>query len=200
MNNLARFVVFASGKGSNFIRLHEYFVQEAASVGFLACLVSDKPDCPAVSYAREKQIPSIILDYKSGSKEALEKKLLEELAAYKADLLVLAGFMRLLGPSILEAFPQRIINLHPSLLPKYPGSRGIEKSFESKDSQLGITIHYVDAGLDTGQIIVQRSFSRLPDDSLETISSKIHALEHKTYPVVVKNLLTRKILGSGELL
>lgn len=186
---MAKVAIFASGRGSNFIAIHEY-LQLSAPAHTLSCLVSDKPDCPAVAYARQQNIPVIAMAYAKGIKrENVEQALLGQLAAFTPDCLVLAGFMRILTPVLIDAWPGRILNIHPSLLPKYPGAHGIEESYASSDTWLGITIHQVDRGVDTGPIIIQKSFQRTGTESLADIEKRIHELEYATYPVAIKSFL-----------
>jgi phosphoribosylglycinamide formyltransferase-1 len=185
--------VFASGGGSNFKAIRQHLLSypdPAAPAHLLCCLVSDKPGCGAVAWAREQGIPVVLMAYAKGvPREAAETALLAELQPHAPDLLVLAGFMRLLTPVLIDAYPGRLINIHPALLPRHPGAHGIADSYASADRELGITIHHVDYGMDTGPIIVQRSFERTGNESLEEIEGRLHALEHATYPPVVAGML-----------
>ena len=106
-------------------------------------------------------------------------------------MIVLAGFMKLLSPEMTKKYDGKIINIHPALLPKYPGTHGIEESFASSDTELGVTVHYVDSGMDTGKVIRQKSFVRSGSESLEEIETRIHDCEHEIYPQVVIELLDR---------
>ena len=99
--------------------------------------------------------------------------------------------MKLLSPEMTEKYAGKIINIHPALLPKYPGTHGIEESFASPDKELGVTVHYVDAGMDTGKVIRQKSFFRTGEESIEEIEEKIHACEYEIYPQTVIELLNR---------
>lgn len=187
---MAKAAVFASGRGSNFMAIHRYFQETAGSKHQICCLVTDKPECGAVEFAQAQGIPVLYMKYAQGKpREIVESELISTLAPLAPDLLVLAGFMRLLTPTLINAWPQRIINIHPSLLPKFPGRHGIEESFASSDKQLGITIHQVDNGLDSGPILLQKSFDRLGTESLFEIEQHIHELEHATYPRLVYSLL-----------
>jgi phosphoribosylglycinamide formyltransferase-1 len=190
---MPKVAVFASGGGSNFkaIRQHLLTYPDAAAPAHrLCCLVSDKPDCGAVAWARSEGIPVVLMAYAKGKpRETVETALLADLGPYAPDLLVLAGFMRLLTPVLIDAFQGRLINIHPALLPRHPGAHGIAESYASGDQELGITIHHVDYGVDTGPIIVQRSFERTGSESLEEIEGRLHALEHDTYPQVVAGML-----------
>ncbi len=202
---MPKVAVFASGTGSNFIAIHQYLLAQNGagnSPHQLACLVSDKPGSGAVAYAIAQGIPVVIMEYSKGiPKEVGEQSLVNQLKALKIDLLALAGFMRLLGPTVIDAWPERIINIHPTLLPKFPGAHGIADSFASADKTLGITIHYVDYGMDTGQIIAQKSFTRSGSETIEEIEKHLHQLEHSTYPVLVSSLLnTMQLKKNGGIL
>ncbi len=185
---MARFAVFASGRGSNFIEIHRFFKNTAHT---LVALITDKPGCPAADYAREHSIPLIAVQYGKRNREEAEREILEKLEQFMPiDLFVLAGFMRLLTPLFVNRFPNKIINIHPSLLPKYPGAHAISESYASRDTMLGVTIHYVDTGMDTGEIIVQEQFERGPGQSIEEVESIIHSIEHRLYPQVILSIVS----------
>jgi phosphoribosylglycinamide formyltransferase-1 len=183
---MANMAVFASGSGSNFEALAENLRPSRHKI---ACLISDKKNSFALNRAERLGIPAHVVSYTGRSREAAEGDILRILDPYAIDYIALAGFMRLLTPRLIDAYPSRIINIHPALLPKYPGSHGIEDSYRSGDRELGITIHYVDYGLDSGPIILQESFTRSGEESIEEIGRRIHELEHKNYPKVMADLL-----------
>jgi phosphoribosylglycinamide formyltransferase-1 len=178
--------VFASGSGSNFEALAEKIRPSRHKI---ACLIADKKNAFALTRAERLGIPARFVSYAGKSREAAEEEILRILRPCAIDYIALAGFMRLLSPRLIDAYPSRIINIHPALLPKYPGSQGIEDSYHSGDRELGITIHYVDYGLDSGPIILQESFTRSGKESIEEIRRRIHELEHKNYPTVMAGLL-----------
>lgn len=186
---MARCAVFASGRGSNFRRITQVIQDSPHQV---CCLICDKEKAPVLGLAGELSIPAHCFPYRGRTREEVEQDILSLLRKYNPDLVVLAGYMRLLSSSFLEAYPDNIINIHPSLLPQYPGTRGIEESYASGDRELGITIHYVDSGLDTGPVILQKSFERTGEESLEEIEERIHRLEHTYYPKVIMNLLNSR--------
>ena len=191
---MARVAVFASGNGSNF----EALVRGLAGTRHgIVLLVTDNDDCYARNRAMRLGIPARGVRYGGKPREETEREILAALAESAVDFIALAGFMRLLSPVIVDAFPSRIVNIHPSLLPKYPGKHGIRESYDSGDSELGITIHYVDYGLDSGPIILQESFRRTGKESFEEIEDKIHALEHEFYPITLVRVLD-SAGGKGE--
>ena len=183
---MAEIAVFASGNGSNFQAIAERLREGPHRV---ACLVCDRKRAFAFERAHALGIPSYYVPYPGRTREETEAEMLEILREHDVALIVLAGFMRLLTPVLVDAYAGRIVNIHPSLLPKYPGTTAIEESFASGDRELGITIHYVDHGMDSGPIIAQRTLSRVPGETLDQAEARIHALEHHTYPEVVMNIL-----------
>ncbi|MCX7788270.1 MAG: phosphoribosylglycinamide formyltransferase [Spirochaetes bacterium] len=184
---MAKVSVFASGNGSNFEAIVKALQGTPHQV---VCLISDNEKAYALERAKRLQIPYHVFPFRSPTeRRESEVNILNLLRSYGTDFIALAGFMKLLSPLLIDAYPNRIVNLHPSLLPKYPGTQGIRDSYLSGDKELGITIHYVDYGLDTGPIITQRSFRREGTETLEEIEEKIHTLEHEVYPKVLIELL-----------
>ncbi|GAB4372722.1 MAG: phosphoribosylglycinamide formyltransferase [Spirochaetales bacterium] len=186
MPNLA---VFASGNGSNFEAIALALQRTSHKV---VCLISDNENAYALIRAERLRIPHHVFPFRTAAeRKASEENIIRLLRSYETDFIALAGFMRLLSPTLIDAFPNRIVNIHPSLLPKYPGTHGILESYRSGDEELGITIHYVDYGMDTGPIILQKSFKRKGTETLEEIEERIHALEHEVYPIVLIDLLEK---------
>ncbi|MEW5817662.1 MAG: phosphoribosylglycinamide formyltransferase [Spirochaetota bacterium] len=183
---MANLAVFASGNGSNFQTLAEALGKTSHAI---RCLICDRKNAYVFTRSQLLKIPSHYVSYKGKTKEQAEEEIIHILQHYDIDLIALAGFMRLLTPKLIDAYPGRIVNIHPSLLPKYPGEDAILRSYNSPDEDLGITIHQVDDGMDTGAIIMQKSFRRTGLEGIEEIEKKIHALEHQYYPEVIINLL-----------
>jgi phosphoribosylglycinamide formyltransferase-1 len=185
-----RVAVFASGRGSNF----EALIKHQAQHYEIVLLVSDKPNAGAISLAHQNHIPALLINIPSqknlAEKTQAEADLVAQLKALHIEFIALAGYMRLVGDPLLNAFEQRIINIHPSLLPAHPGLNAIEKSFESQ-AGAGVTIHYVDSGMDTGSIIEQQAVAT-DEHSLETFAQTIHAVEHSLYPRVLDNVLKKQ--------
>ena len=185
---MARLAVFASGRGSNFAAIADY-LKTSGSLHSLEFLLCEKPEAAVFDRAAERGVTSYHVSYKGRSREAAEAEMLIHASRHRVDLIALAGFMKLFTPFFLKGFQGDIINLHPALLPKYPGTHGIEESYASGDMELGITIMKIDAGCDTGPLILQKSFTRSGTERMEEIEEKIHALEHKWYPQCLCNLL-----------
>ncbi len=184
---MARLAVFASGTGSNFVALARAIA--AAQRHALEVLVCDRQGAPVLQRAEELEIPTMPVSYAGVSRQAVEKKIVRHLERRRVDLVALAGFMRLLTPWFIEAFKGPVINLHPSLLPKYPGAHAIDESFASGDRELGISVIRIDEGVDTGPVLLQKSFLREPGETRESVEARIHALEHEWFPRVVIELL-----------
>jgi phosphoribosylglycinamide formyltransferase-1 len=179
--------VFASGRGSNFVAIAKALRSAGRhGIEFLLC---DMEGAPVLDRAKELGIPTFPVSYKGMAREAVEKKIVRHLERRCVDLVALAGFMRLLTPYFITAFKGPVINLHPSLLPRYPGIHGIEESFRSPDKELGISVIRINEGVDTGPVLRQESFARTGAESLEEIETRLHALEHEWFPRVLIRLL-----------
>ncbi|MDX9801343.1 MAG: phosphoribosylglycinamide formyltransferase [Spirochaetia bacterium] len=183
---MARLAVFTSGNGSNFQAIAERI---AGTEHTLACMICDRKNAHSFERAKNLGIKSYYIPYSGRSREEAESDIIYVLESEKIDLVSLAGFMRILTCPFVSKYKGRIINIHPALLPKFPGAHGIAESFASKERELGITIHYVDCGVDTGAIILQKSFNRDFSETIEEIEKKIHKLEYSFYPEAVEKLL-----------
>ena len=184
---MARLAVFASGTGSNFVAISA--AVKAAHRHGIEFLLCDVAGAKVLDRATEMGVPTMVMTYGSQPRQAVEKKIVRHLERRRVDVVALAGFMKLLTPFFLNAFKGPIINLHPSLLPRYPGAHAIEESFHSGDKELGISVIRVDEGVDTGPILLQKSFQREGSESLAEIESRIHALEHQWFPRVILEML-----------
>jgi phosphoribosylglycinamide formyltransferase 1 len=188
---MRKIAVFASGNGSNFQAIIDV-VQTGELKADIALLVCDKPGAFAIERANAARIPTFSFNPKEfSSKEAYEKVITEQLTSYGVEFIVLAGYMRLIGPTLLEAYSGRIINIHPSLLPAFPGKDAIGQALAAKAKWSGVTIHYVDEGMDTGPIIVQERIRISEKETRESLQKKIQSIEHKLYPSILQMLLTR---------
>ncbi|WP_054709543.1 phosphoribosylglycinamide formyltransferase [Bacillus sp. JCM 19041] len=188
-----KFAIFASGTGSN----AEVLIRSAQAgelSGEVALVVSDKPSAPVLAKAEALGVKAELIRpaaYKN--KAAYEQELVSRLQSEEVDLVVMAGYMRLIGPVLLSAYEGKIINIHPSLLPAFPGLDAIGQALQANVTVTGVTVHYVDAGMDTGPIIAQREVALEKDDTHEMLAKRIQAVEHKLYPAVVKQLLNEKL-------
>lgn len=187
-----RVAILGSGKGSNARAILEA-ARDGRLGGEVAVVVSDVADSGVMDVAREFGVPGLVLDpgtEKPGRlTDAAMKELTDRLKALKIDLVACAGFMRILREPLLGTFAGRILNLHPSLLPRHAGLDPIAKALASGDSQTGCTVHLVDAGIDTGEILKQESVPVLPDDTIESLAARIHEAEHRLFPGVIAERL-----------
>ncbi|PLR65858.1 MULTISPECIES: phosphoribosylglycinamide formyltransferase [Bacillaceae] len=191
---MMKIAVFASGSGSNFQAILDE-VKSGNLEAEIALLVCDKPGAKVIERAEKANIPVFEFSAKEfQSKEAFESIILQQLKQYDVSYVVLAGYMRLIGDTLLQAFPNNIINLHPSLLPSFPGKDAIGQAFRAGVKVTGITIHFVDAGMDTGPIIAQKALEIERSDTIESLSAKIHKLEHTYYPYVLNTLFQKREL------
>ena len=182
---MASSVVLASGNGTNFEAIAKRLADSPHRIEAVIC---DRDGAPVLDRARALEIETVMLDYSAGRTMA-EKQLYEILLRLRPDYVFLAGFMRIVPSYIVDAFDHRIVNIHPALLPRYRGLNAIERAYSAGDTTIGITVHYVDAGVDTGEIIQQCSLQRGPNESLEEIECRIHELEHQLFPEVALRLL-----------
>ncbi|MCY0901538.1 MAG: phosphoribosylglycinamide formyltransferase [Firmicutes bacterium] len=187
-----RIAVLASGTGSNFRNLVECSRAGGLAGGEVVCLVSDRPDCGAARWADDQGIASWRATHKSlGGRDAWEAQAVGYLREQRIDLIVLAGYMRVVGAALLLPWEGRMINIHPSLLPAFPGLHAPAQALAAGVSETGVTVHFVDSGMDTGPILAQRSVPVFPSDSLTTLTARIHEVEHALLPSVVGQLCAR---------
>lgn len=182
-----KFAVFASGSGSNFQAIHDA-IEAGQLSGTISLVVSDKPEAFVVERAKIAGIQTIAVNPSSfSSKEAYEQEILQKLIECEVEWIVLAGYMRLIGTVLLEAYPNKIINIHPSLLPAFPGKDAIGQAMAHGVKVTGVTVHYVDAGMDTGPILAQAAVDVVDGDREQT-EEHIHALEHELYTKTLQQL------------
>ncbi|MEP2771716.1 MAG: phosphoribosylglycinamide formyltransferase [Fulvivirga sp.] len=185
---MVRIAIFASGSGSNAEEIIKYFSNKKDKE--ISLVLSNKPDAFVLKRAKKFNVPSIVFN----RKELLDGHVLKTLREHKIDYIVLAGFMMLIPQNLVDAFPDRIINIHPALLPKYGGKGmygdNVHKAVrENKEPETGITVHVVNERYDEGQIIFQERCRLLPNDSVAEIAKKVHALEHANYPKVIDKFI-----------
>jgi phosphoribosylglycinamide formyltransferase-1 len=178
------FAVLVSGNGSNLQAMIDAIEGNQIS-GKICCVLSNKGDAYGLQRAQEVKIPTEVVSNKDfETREGFDAEMVRVLSSYNPDLVVLAGFMRILSPVFVNAFPGKILNIHPSLLPKYPGLNTHERVLESSDNIHGITVHFVDESLDGGPICAQSSLE-ITTRSVKQLEQQIHKLEHELYPKVV---------------
>lgn len=192
MSRKPRIAVFASGSGSNFEAIAEA-VQSGELGADIPVLITDKPLAPVITRAERLGIPAAAVNPKAfPDKAAFERTVLARLRDEEIDWIVLAGYMRLIGPTLLGAFPNRIVNIHPSLLPAFPGKDAVGQALAAGVETTGVTVHFVDEGMDTGPVILQREVPVVPGDR-EATEAAIHAVEHDLYKEALQKLLAEEL-------
>ena len=200
MNNPFRIGVLGSGKGSNFVAIADA-VAAGKIPAEIAIVVSDVETAGILAHARERNIPALFIPpgkFRTKLDEDAERSFVTALQAAKVDLIVLAGFMRVLKGDFLRAFEGRIVNIHPSLLPCFPGLESWRQALDHGVKLAGCTVHFVDAGVDSGAIIGQTAVPVLDTDTAETLHQRIHAAEHELYPKCVAALARKEISVAGR--
>lgn len=189
---MTKIALFASGSGSNVQAIAEA-VSAGAIPADIALIVCDKPDAYVIKRAESFGIPAFSFVPKSyESKAAFEAEIVQKLREAGVEWIFLAGYMRLIGPTLLEAYQNRIVNIHPSLLPAFPGKDAIGQAFEAQVKVSGVTVHFVDEGMDTGPIIDQESVRIGDGMTREELQTAIQKVEHDLYPRVITELLAGK--------
>jgi phosphoribosylglycinamide formyltransferase-1 len=207
---MANLAVLASGRGSNFRAIAERL---RTSRHDLVCLISDRREAGALDYARELGIDAYVVPYfehqepNSGrerliNRSGAEERMIEILEKRKVDLVALAGFMRVLSPRFVQAFEGRIVNVHPSLLPRFPGRDAIRRSFQSDAVEMGVSVHLVDEGVDSGVVLRAESFEKSLVRDIAEAEERIHSIEHRIFPDVILGMLDAETSqhnsGKGE--
>ena len=193
MRRPLRLGVLGSGKGSNFRALMEQ-INDGRLDAEVRIVISDVEDAGILSLARDFQIPGLYVRpgrFRAKLEPEVEKDVVRLLREASAELVILAGFMRIAKQSLLEAFPRKIINIHPSLLPKFPGLEAWKQALAAGEKLTGCTVHYVEAGIDTGEILGQRTVPILPDDTPDRLHVRIQKAEHVLLPAVVADIAAR---------
>ncbi|QEA59680.1 phosphoribosylglycinamide formyltransferase [Leuconostoc koreense] len=184
-----RLAVFASGTGTNFQALNDAILQRGLNAEIVRLIV-DKSTAGALNLAKIFGIPATAIKYSDyETKLEAEQVIINQLKTDQVDGILLAGFMRILTPKLIDAYPGKIINLHPAMLPKFPGRQSILDAFEAGVTETGVTVHFVDNGIDTGEIIAQEVVQIYDDDTLDLLETRIHNLEHVLYPNTLAKLI-----------
>jgi phosphoribosylglycinamide formyltransferase-1 len=187
-----RIAVLLSGRGSNFEALAESVSAGRIPDAEIAIVISNQPDAQGLKRAEERGIPSRMIPSKGLQREAYDRQVVAVLQEYKVDLICLAGYMRLLSSYFVAAFPQKILNIHPSLLPSFPGLESQKQALEHGVKFAGCTVHFVDENLDAGPIIQQAVVPVLDGDDEHTLSERILREEHRIYSEAAKLILEEK--------
>ena len=191
------FGVLVSGNGTNL-----QAILDAVSAGSLAarvaCVISNRADAMALERASRAGVPALAIRHQTfESREAFDRAIVAALREHGVDWVVLAGFMRVLTPELLRAFPGRVVNIHPSLLPAFPGVNAQRQAFEHGVKVTGCTVHFVDEGVDSGPIIAQRAVEIRPSDTVATLSERIHVAEHELFVNVLRDIADGRLAPSN---
>ncbi|MBN1366292.1 MAG: phosphoribosylglycinamide formyltransferase [Syntrophaceae bacterium] len=198
MSDLLKLGVLISGNGSNMQSIIDH-IENGSLKAVIKIVISNNPEAYGISRAKKHNIPFIVLksnDFKN--KEDFDVKLIKSLKDNGVELVILAGFMRIISPTFLKAFPQKILNIHPALLPSFPGLHGQRQAVEYGVKVSGCTVHFVDEGVDTGPIIIQSAVPVLDDDTEETLAARILKEEHKIYPRAIQLFADGKLSVKGR--
>jgi phosphoribosylglycinamide formyltransferase 1 len=183
----AKAVVLISGAGSNLQALLDASLPLEFSL-----VVSNNPEAAGLLRAQAAGVETFALDHRQfANREAYDARLLQEIEPLKPDWVILAGFMRRLSPMFVRAFSGRLLNIHPSLLPKYPGLHTYERALEAGDKQVGATVHWVTEAVDEGPILAQEAVDICEGDTVDTLRAKVQQVEHRLYPQVMRDLLEK---------
>lgn len=195
MKNIA---VFASGRGTNFNAIARAVKKGRLKVN-LALLVCDNPKAQVLDRAREMRVKTCLVKREDfASKQDFEKAIIGHLKKNKIDLVVMAGFMRMLSPFFVRAYKNRIINIHPALLPSFKGAQAIQDAFDYGVKVTGVTVHFVDEAMDHGPIILQKEVGVKELDTLASLEAKIHKVEHQLYPEAIRLVVQGRIKLKGR--
>jgi phosphoribosylglycinamide formyltransferase 1 len=186
---MKRLGILLSGRGSNFVAIADSIDQGRLNAQ-IAVVISNKPEAPGLDLARARGLKAVAIPSKGVPREQHDQRLIDELRGNAVDLVCLAGYMRRLGPAVVHAFPMRILNIHPSLLPSFPGLDAQRQALEAGIELTGCTVHFVDEGLDSGPIIQQAAVPVLEGDTVETLSARILKEEHRIYTEAIASVLS----------
>ena len=186
-----RLGVLISGRGSNLKAIIEAIEHKRLNAS-IAIVISNRADAPGLDHARQAGIDTLVISHKGfTTREDYDRALVKALNDRQVALVCLAGFMRLLSPVFIEAFPNRILNIHPSLLPKYPGLHPQQQALDDGAAVSGATVHFVNTELDAGPIVLQQTVPVKTGDTAETLAARILTVEHQLYPRAIQHVLDR---------
>ena len=191
----ARIAVLVSGSGTNLQAL----LLDPVIAPHVALVLSDRPAILALARAAEAGVETLVIEPdRFRDRDAFSRAVAEELERREIDLLVSAGYMRILGPEVVKRWHQRFLNVHPALLPSFPGMHGVRDALAYGVKTTGVTVHFVDDGVDSGPIVLQESVEVRDDDSWDTLETRIHEVEHRLLPAAVRALIAGRITIDGR--
>ena len=190
--------ILLSGRGSNFVAIADSIDAGRIPDARIAVVISNKPDAPGIAIARQRGLNALVIPSKGRAREQHDREVVAALKQNRVELICLAGYMRLLSPWFVQQFPHRILNIHPSLLPAFPGLEAQEQAFAYGVKASGCTVHFVDEELDHGAIIVQKPVPVLDSDDEHTLAARILEQEHVAYSEAIRIVLEGKFEVSGR--
>jgi phosphoribosylglycinamide formyltransferase 1 len=193
-----RLGVLLSGRGSNFLAIADAIAQGRLTNAIIAVVISNHRDAPGIAAARSAGFTTEVIEPRGRKRAEHDAEIIASLKAHHVELVCLAGYMRLLSPEFVRAFPQRILNIHPSLLPAFPGLEAQRQALEYGVAVSGCTVHFVDEELDHGVIVLQKSVPVLADDDEHTLAARILAQEHVAYAEAIDRVLSGKYRFAGR--
>ena len=194
---MSRLGILISGRGSNFEAISDQVAAGRIPAG-IAAVISNRPEARGLEAARGRGLNAVCIPSRGLDREVYDRMLLDELRRHKVDLVCLAGFMRLLSAGFIRTFPNRILNIHPSLLPAFPGLDAQQQALEHGVKVTGCTVHFVDEYLDAGPIILQRVVPVEDNDTVDTLSARILIEEHRAYPEAIRIVLSGRYTVDGR--
>jgi phosphoribosylglycinamide formyltransferase 1 len=190
--------ILLSGRGSNFVAIADSIDAGRIRDARISVVISNKPDAPGIAMAKQRGLNALVIPSKGKAREEHDRQLVAALKQAGVDLVCLAGYMRLLSPWFVQQFPQRILNIHPSLLPAFPGLEAQEQAFAYGVKISGCTVHFVDEELDHGAIIVQRAVQVMQEDDEHTLAARILEQEHIAYSEAINLVLSGNFRTVGR--
>ncbi len=189
---MKKIAIFVSGTGTNMEAIIRAVEKKQLNCN-VTLVISDNPQAKAIATAQAYGIPTFSFQPKEyEAKSEFEQEIVRELRNAEVEWLMLAGYMRLIGPTLLQEYPRKIVNIHPSLLPKYKGKQAIEQAMAAGEKEIGVSIHYVDEGMDTGDIIAQKKILLTGNETLADVENMIHQIEHQLYPETIGKIIDAK--------
>ena len=199
MQPTVKAAVLASGSGSNLQAILDQLHGDASVPLEVVLVLTDVPSAYALTRAADAGVPTrVVRPRDHATREDFDAAVADALEEYATDLVILAGFMRVFRPRFVRRYAGRIVNIHPALLPSFPGAHGIRDAFEYGVKVTGVTVHFVDEGVDTGPVIAQKAVVVDQDETLESLETKIHAVEHALYPETIRAVAEGRVRVVGR--
>lgn len=189
IDKMPRIVILISGRGSNMISIVNAVNEGSLPIKIMA-VISNRPDAAGIEFAQQSDIDTAIIDHKSfSSREDFDQAMADKIDCYSPDLVILAGFMRILTTEFVEHFANKLINIHPALLPKFKGMNTHQRAIDAGETEHGASVHFVTAELDAGPVVLQAKVPVLSTDTAETLAARVLEQEHKLYPEAINKLI-----------